>query len=31
MAVTDFEKLFHEFTQIKVAVVGDVMLTGGAG
>ena len=26
MAVIDFEKLFHQFTQIKVAVIGDVML-----
>lgn len=26
MAAMDFEKLFHQFTQIKVAVVGDVML-----
>ena len=26
MAVMDFEKLFHQFTKIKVAVVGDVML-----
>jgi rfaE bifunctional protein kinase chain/domain len=26
MAVMDFEKLFHQFAQIKVAVVGDVML-----
>lgn len=26
MAVTDFDKLFHQFTQVKVAVVGDVML-----
>jgi rfaE bifunctional protein kinase chain/domain len=26
MAVTDFYNLFHQFTQIKVAVVGDVML-----
>ncbi len=26
MAVTDFDKLFHQFTQLKVAVVGDVML-----
>ena len=26
MATMDFEKLFHQFAQIKVAVVGDVML-----
>ena len=26
MAVTDFDKLFHDFTLLKVAVVGDVML-----
>lgn len=26
MAVTDFEKLFHQFAKIKVAVIGDVML-----
>ncbi len=26
MPVTDFDKLFHDFTQLKVAVVGDVML-----
>lgn len=26
MTVTDFDKLFHDFTQLKVAVVGDVML-----
>jgi rfaE bifunctional protein kinase chain/domain len=26
MSVTDFDKLFHDFTQLKVAVVGDVML-----
>jgi len=26
MAVIDFEKLFHQFSQLKVAVIGDVML-----
>lgn len=26
MAATDFDKLFHDLTQLKVAVVGDVML-----
>ena len=26
MPVTDFDKLFHDFTQLKVAVIGDVML-----
>lgn len=26
MAMQDFDKLFHQFTQLKVAVVGDVML-----
>ncbi len=26
MSVTDFDKLFHDFTQLKVAVAGDVML-----
>ncbi|MEP7237189.1 MAG: PfkB family carbohydrate kinase [Ferruginibacter sp.] len=26
MTVTDFNKLFHDFTQLKVAVIGDVML-----
>jgi len=26
MAVLDFEKLLHQFTQLKVAVIGDVML-----
>lgn len=26
MSATDFEKLFHDITQLKVAVVGDVML-----
>jgi rfaE bifunctional protein kinase chain/domain len=26
MPVTDFDKLFHDFTQLKVAVIGDAML-----
>ncbi len=26
MAMQDFDKLFHQFTQLKVAVVGDIML-----
>ena len=26
MAITGFDKLFHDFTQLKVAVIGDVML-----
>ncbi|MGB4843237.1 MAG: PfkB family carbohydrate kinase, partial [Ferruginibacter sp.] len=26
MSAMDFDKLFHEFTQLKVAVIGDVML-----
>ena len=26
MTVIDFDKLFHQFTQLKVAVIGDVML-----
>lgn len=26
MAATDFDKLFHDFAQLKVAVIGDVML-----
>jgi rfaE bifunctional protein kinase chain/domain len=26
MPVTDFDKLFHDFTQLKIAVIGDTML-----
>ena len=26
MSAMDFDKLFHQFTQLKVGVVGDVML-----